>query len=113
MVLAALREHSPGKENEFEARVFLRHPDTRIVGLCCKKASPQSNHHQPPLTSRPRTGKKSTEQMNLTHLALNHLAKTVALGLAVPLEASAIANNKASLQVREGIEVNGQQLTPG
>jgi hypothetical protein len=51
--------------------------------------------------------------MKLNHLALNHLAKTVVLGLAVLLAASAFASNKGSLQVREAIEVNGQQLAPG
>src|ERR1039457_3557777 len=51
--------------------------------------------------------------MKLNHLALNHLAKTVVLGLAVLLAASAFASNKGSLQVQEAIEVNGQQLAPG
>ncbi|HLM81541.1 MAG TPA: hypothetical protein VK302_13045 [Terriglobales bacterium] len=51
--------------------------------------------------------------MKLNHLALNHLAKTVVLGLAVLLAASAFASNKGSLHVREAIEVNGQQLAPG
>ena len=51
--------------------------------------------------------------MKLNHLALNHLAKTVVLGLAVLLASSAFASNKGSLQVREAIEVNGQQLAPG
>ena len=100
-----------GKKNEFEARVFLRHPDTRIVGLCTEKASPQSGvleHHQPPLTSRPETGQKAKEHMKLTHVA-----KTVVLGLAVLLATSAFASNKATLQVREPFEVNGQQLAPG
>jgi len=46
-------------------------------------------------------------------MKLNHLAKTVVLGLAVLLAASAFASNKGSLQVREAIEVNGQQLAPG
>ena len=97
-----------GKKRECEARVFLRHPDTRIVGLCEKKASPQSNHHQPPLTSRPKTGQKAKEQMKLSNVA-----KTVVLGLAVLLASSAFASNKGSLQVREPLEVNGQQLAPG
>lgn len=43
----------------------------------------------------------------------NHLAKTVVLGLAVLLAASAFASNKGSLQVREPFEVNGQQLAAG
>jgi hypothetical protein len=46
-------------------------------------------------------------------MKLNHLAKIVVLGLAVLLAASAFASNKGSLQVREAIEVNGQQLAPG
>ena len=51
--------------------------------------------------------------MKLNHLGLNHLAKTVVLGLAVLLASSAFASNKCSLQVRESVEVNGQQLGPG
>jgi len=51
--------------------------------------------------------------MKRNHLALNHLAKTVVLGLAVLLASSAFASNKGSLQVREPLEVNGQQLAPG
>ena len=58
--------------------------------------------------SRPETGQKAKEQMKL-----NHLAKTVVLGLAVLLASSAFASNKGSLQVRESLEVNGQQLVPG
>jgi len=96
------------KKHECEARVFLRHPDTRIVGLCGKKASPQSKHHQPPRNVPAETGQKAKEQMKL-----NHLAKTVVLGLAVLLATSAFASNKGSLQVRELVEVNGQQLAPG
>ncbi len=46
-------------------------------------------------------------------MKLNHLAKTVVLGLAVLLATSAFASNKGSLQVRELVEVNGQQLAPG
>jgi hypothetical protein len=46
-------------------------------------------------------------------LNLNNLAKTVVLGLAVLLASSAFASNKGSLQVREPIEVNGQQLAVG
>jgi len=97
-----------GKKNEFEARVFLRHPDKRIVGLCTEKASPQSNHHQPPLSPGQKTGKKAKEQMKL-----NRVAKTVVLGLAVLLATSAFAGNKATLQVSEPFEVNGQQLAAG
>src|SRR5450759_5715108 len=51
--------------------------------------------------------------MKLNNLALNNLAKTVVLGLAVLLASSAFASNKGSLQVREPLEVNGQQLAPG
>ena len=51
--------------------------------------------------------------MKLNNLALNNLAKTVVLGLAVLLASSAFASNKGSLQVREPFEVNGQQLAPG
>jgi hypothetical protein len=51
--------------------------------------------------------------MKLNHLALNKLAKTVVLGLAVLLASSAFASNKGTLQVREPLEVAGQQLAPG
>ena len=51
--------------------------------------------------------------MKLNHLAMNNLAKTVVLGLAVLLASSAFASNKGSLQVREPFEVAGQQLAPG
>ena len=51
--------------------------------------------------------------MKLTHVALNRVVKTVVLGLAVLLATSAFASNKGSLQVRETVEVNGQQLAPG
>jgi hypothetical protein len=46
-------------------------------------------------------------------MKLNNLAKTVVLGLAVLLASSAFASNKGTLQVREQLEVNGQQLAPG
>jgi hypothetical protein len=46
-------------------------------------------------------------------MKLNHLAKTVVLGLAVLLASSAFASNKGTLEVREAFEVNGQQLAPG
>jgi len=46
-------------------------------------------------------------------MKLNHLAKTVVLGLAVLLASSAFASNKGTLQVRQAIEVNGQQLAAG
>jgi hypothetical protein len=51
--------------------------------------------------------------MKLNNLALNHLAKTVVLGLAVLLASSAFASNKGSLKVHETLEVNGQQLPAG
>ncbi len=46
-------------------------------------------------------------------MKLNNLAKTMVRGLAVLLATSAFASNKGSLQVREAVEVNGQQLAPG
>ena len=46
-------------------------------------------------------------------MKLNNLAKAVVLGLAVLLATSAFASNKGTLQVREAVEVNGQQLAPG
>ena len=51
--------------------------------------------------------------MKLNNLALNHLAKTVVLGLAVLLASSAFASNKGTLRVHESSEVAGQQLTAG
>jgi hypothetical protein len=53
--------------------------------------------------------------MKLTHVALSRVVmiKTVVLGLAVLLASSAFASNKGSLQVRDAVEVNGQQLAPG
>jgi hypothetical protein len=46
-------------------------------------------------------------------MKINHLAKTVVLGLAVLLASSAFASNKTTLEVREAFEVNGQQLAAG
>jgi hypothetical protein len=46
-------------------------------------------------------------------MKLNHFAKTVVLGLAVLLASSAFASNKGTVALRESLEVNGQQLTPG
>jgi hypothetical protein len=46
-------------------------------------------------------------------MKLNHFAKTVVLGLAVLLASSAFASNKGTVELRESLEVNGQQLTPG
>ena len=51
--------------------------------------------------------------MKLNNLALNHLAKTVVLGLAVLLASSAFASNKGTLNVHETLEVAGQQLAAG
>jgi hypothetical protein len=51
--------------------------------------------------------------MKLNNLALNHLAKTVVLGLAVLLASSAFASNKGTLRVQESSEVAGQQLAAG
>jgi hypothetical protein len=51
--------------------------------------------------------------MKLNNLTLNHLAKTVVLGLAVLLASSAFASNKGTLRVHEALEVNGQQLAAG
>jgi hypothetical protein len=51
--------------------------------------------------------------MKLNNLALNHLAKTVVLGLAVLLASSAFASNKGTLRVQEPCEVAGQQLAAG
>ena len=51
--------------------------------------------------------------MKLNNLALNHLAKTVVLGLAVLLASSAFASNKGSLKVHEAFEVADQQLAAG
>ena len=51
--------------------------------------------------------------MKLNNLTLNHLAKTVVLGLAVLLASSAFASNKGSLHVQESIDVAGQQLAAG
>jgi hypothetical protein len=51
--------------------------------------------------------------MKLKNLALNHLAKTVVLGLAVLLASSAFASNKGTLRVHEASEVAGQQLAAG
>ena len=51
--------------------------------------------------------------MKLNNLALNRLAKTVVLGLAVLLASSAFASNKGTLRVHESSEVAGQQLAAG
>jgi len=105
-----------GKKNEREARVFLRHPDTRIVGLRKRKASLQSSSVQPSPAAPgvpAETGQKAKEQMKLTHVALNRVLKTVVLGLAVLLASSAFASNKGTLQLQESVEISGQQLAPG
>jgi hypothetical protein len=46
-------------------------------------------------------------------MKLNTLAKTLVLGLAVLLAASAFASNRGSIQVTEPFEINGQQLPAG
>jgi hypothetical protein len=46
-------------------------------------------------------------------MKLNNLAKTVVLGLALLLASSAFASNKGTVELRESLAVNGQQLTPG
>jgi hypothetical protein len=47
------------------------------------------------------------------NLALNTWAKTVFFGAAVLLASTGFASNKGSLQIREKVEVNGQQLAAG
>jgi len=83
----------------------------RIVGLRTEKASPQPSvlEPSPAAPSVPaEAGEKVKEQMKL-----NNLAKTVVLGLAVLLATSAFASNKASLNMQEPFEINGQQLSAG
>ncbi len=46
-------------------------------------------------------------------MKFNTLAKTVVLGLAVLLASSAFASNKGSVEVREPVEINGQQIAAG
>jgi hypothetical protein len=46
-------------------------------------------------------------------MRLNHLAKTVVLGLAALLATSAFASNQGSIRIREPFEINGQQLAAG
>ena len=46
-------------------------------------------------------------------MKLTTLAKTLVLGLAVLLAASAFASNRGSIQVQEPFEINGQQLPAG
>jgi hypothetical protein len=100
-----------GKKNEFEARIFLRHPDMRIVGVCTEKASPLPSvlELSPAAPNVPaKTGKNAKEQMKM-----NNLAKAVVLGLAALLATSAFASNKGTVELREAFEVNGQQLAAG
>jgi hypothetical protein len=69
----------------------------------------------PTITSRrnlANAGQKAKELMRL-NLTLNTWAKTVFLGAAVLLASTAFASNKGSLQIREKVEVNGQQLAAG
>src|SRR5438874_11309814 len=79
-------EPSPGKKHEFAARVFLRHPDTRIVGLSNENASPTSEKHQPAALG---TGQKPGRRGSI--MKWNQLAKSVVLGLAVLVATSAFA----------------------
>src|SRR4030088_1263823 len=51
--------------------------------------------------------------MKLNNLALNNVAKTVVLGLAVLLASSAFASNKGTMQVHETLDVAGHQLAAG
>jgi len=51
--------------------------------------------------------------MKRNNLALNTLAKTIVLGVAVLLASTAFAANKGTMQVRESVEINGQQLPAG
>ena len=46
-------------------------------------------------------------------MKLNHLLKSLLLGLAVFVATSAFASNKGNFHVNEAIEVNGQQLPAG
>jgi hypothetical protein len=46
-------------------------------------------------------------------MKLNNLAKTVVLGLAVLLASSAFGSNKGTVELRESLEINGQQLAAG
>ena len=46
-------------------------------------------------------------------MRLNHLAKCVALGLAVLMATAAFASNKGSFHAQEAVEVNGQQIPAG
>jgi len=98
---------SPAKDNQSGDRVFLRHPDRRIVGHCQKKASlrrqPEPAAHGVPA----RTGQKR-ERMKL-----NNLAKVIVLGLAVLVATGAFAANKGTFRAQEPVEVNGQQLPAG
>jgi hypothetical protein len=105
-------EPGPGKKHECVAHDFSRHPDFGIVGLCTKKASPSAERRRTftsrPLRFRPETGQKAKEQMNM-----KNVAKSVVLGLAALLASSAFASNKGTFDVRETVEINGQQVAPG
>jgi hypothetical protein len=46
-------------------------------------------------------------------MKLNNLAKFAVLGLAVLLATGAFASNKATLNVQEAVQVNGQQIPAG
>jgi hypothetical protein len=53
-------EPRPGKEHEFAARVFLRHPDMRIVGLYLENASPTEKSSTSRPWNRPEAGQKGS-----------------------------------------------------
>ena len=102
-------EPSPGKEHEFAARVFLRHPDMRIVGLYRENASPTKNHQPAALG----TGRKPAEGINMKW---NHVAKSVVLALAVMVATSAFAGssgNKGPLHLSDAAQINGQAVPAG
>jgi len=101
-------EPSPGKKHEFAARVFLRHPDTRIVGLSLENTSPASYFQPAALGSGVKPERRGL-------MKFNQLAKSAVLGLAVLLATSAFAgsSNKGSLHLSEAAQVNGQAVPAG
>jgi len=82
------------KKHEFEARVFLRHPDMRIVRTLHAKGKPAVERRT--TTSRPNVPARSRQKAK-EPMKLNNLAKTVVLGLAVLLASSAFASNKSTV----------------
>jgi len=112
MVWRPLRAES-GKENEFEARFFLRHPDRRIVGLCRKKASLSVVLRSEPAARPGSPGKGAFMKLN-NLAAVKSVAKGLVLGLAVIAATGAFASNmKGSVHVQEAVEINGQQIPAG